>query len=209
MGITRRGTTAAVPDRVNQFGRPHGPLGYLAGWIMAAGSTPAQSEIADLVTPLRDRQRVLEIGYGPGRLIKLLTEQTSHAEIVGVDPSTQMRHLATWANRAAVRSGQVRLELGTASVLPFPDDHFDTVLSVNTVQAWPEVSGGLDEARRVLRDGGLMVLSWHSATAPGVIRRRLALDDTRLAEIEDAMRRVFGWVERRVLTHSVAFRARP
>ena len=37
---------------------------------------------------------VLEVGYGPGGLIRLLAERTQAASIRGVDPSPEMRDQA-------------------------------------------------------------------------------------------------------------------
>ena len=53
---------------------------------------------------------ILEIGHGPGGLIRLLAERTEAASIRGVDPSQEMRDQARRRNRSAVRAGRVRLD---------------------------------------------------------------------------------------------------
>ena len=68
---------------------------------------------------------VLEVGYGPGGLIRLLAERTDAASIRGVDPSPEMRDQARRHNRKAVRAGRVRLDLGTADRTGLPDASVD------------------------------------------------------------------------------------
>jgi len=64
---------------------------------------------------------VIEIGYGPGGLIRQLAERTDAASIRGVDPSPEMRDQARRHNRKAVRTGRIRLDLGTADRTGLPD----------------------------------------------------------------------------------------
>jgi len=46
-------------------------------------------------------------------------------------------------NVAAVQSGHVELQRGSAESLPFEDNHFDKVLTINSMQVWPDAVVGL------------------------------------------------------------------
>lgn len=192
-------------SQLNQFALPRGPLGFAAGWIMRIGADPVQAEIADLITPLRADQRVLEIGFGPGRLVRILAERAPHARLTGVDRSPVMLRQARRANRQAISQGRVDLRLGNAGSLPFDDATFDAVVAVNNAPVWLDLPAGLREAHRVLTRAGRLVVTWHSGQSPRLIQRRLALSPRHLDTVEAALRAEFARVDRRQLTYSVAF----
>lgn len=157
---TNRGVPGAA-DRPGgwraQFARPTGPLGWVAGWLMAGTNAPMNRMVAALLD-VRPADRVLEIGFGPGELIHLLAHRAGAGAVAGVDPSAVMVARATRRNRRFVRGGRVELRQGTVSRLPYPDGVFDKVCAVNSAQFWPAPLADLREVRRVLRPGGLLVV---------------------------------------------------
>jgi ubiquinone/menaquinone biosynthesis C-methylase UbiE len=77
------------------------------------------------VTDLLDVQpsdRVLEVGFGPGVGIQLLTSSASAGYVAGVDPSKEMVAQATTRNKKAIESGRVDLRHGPVASLPFADN---------------------------------------------------------------------------------------
>ncbi|WP_246269110.1 class I SAM-dependent methyltransferase [Acrocarpospora macrocephala] len=183
------------------FAFPEGRRGRWAGRVMSL--TNPQREIAALVANGRD-DRVLEVGYGPGRLVALLARAGT---VYGVDPSPEMRILATARNRRKSRAGRVDLRLGTADATGFPDDYFDAVVSVNNVALWPDLEAGLRELDRVLKPGGQLVIAWHGGTRPSWITRRLRLPEPMLFRLYDALSSLFSKVDRHELRGSTVFRA--
>ncbi len=197
---------ADTHHRINQFGLPRGLLGHVAGWIMARANEASQEETASLLG-VAPGDRVLEIGYGPGRLVRLLAERTQAALIAGVDPSPVMLAQARRVNRDAVRAHRVDLRLGAADRLPFPDASFDRVVSVNNAHIWPDLAAGLKEIHRVLRPDGRLVLSLHSSTSPKRYERRLGLPEAELDRIRNELGALFRDVIRHQRVHSVVFTA--
>ena len=62
--------------------------------------------------------------------------------------------------RAALAAGKhIDFVNGSVEKLPFPDAHFDLVLTTLSFHHWADQQQGLHEIRRVLRDGGLFVLT--------------------------------------------------
>lgn len=159
------------------------------------------------VLDVRPQDRVLEVGYGPGGLLRLLTTRTEAGVIRGVDPSAEMRQAATRANRGAVRTGRLTLSLGTADRTGLADQSVDRVVSVNNVAIWPDLEAGLRELHRVVRPGGTVVIAWHGGTSPGRIARRLRLPDDKLNRIEGTLGNIFGEVTRTELRSVVVFKA--
>lgn len=162
--------------------------------------TNKQDEIADLLD-IRAGEHVLEVGYGPGGLIRRLT-RTPVGRVCGVDPSPDMRDMA-------VKQGtDADLRLGTAENTGFADAEFDCVVSVNNVGVWPSLEAGLDELHRVTRPGGRVVIAWHGGSRPSRTTRRLTLPDDQLRRIQHEMRSRFPAVTRRELPELTVFTAR-
>ncbi|GAA0377106.1 hypothetical protein Acor_30820 [Acrocarpospora corrugata] len=183
------------------FAFPEGRRGRWAGWFMSVTNRQRQ------VTTLLDRgqdDRILEVGYGPGKLVALLARSGT---VYGVDPSAEMKVQATFRNRRKARAGRVDLRLGTADATGFPDDSFDYVISVNNVALWPDLEAGLRELHRVTKPGGQLVIGWHGGTRPNRITRRLRLPESMLSRIQDALADVFTKVDRHELRSLTVFRA--
>lgn len=183
------------------FAMPDGLPGRLAGRLMLW--TNRQQDLLGLLD-IQTGERVLEVGYGPGGLIRLL-QRTSAKRICGVDPSPEMRDLASRPHRAQIAAGRIDLRLGTANRTGFTDAEFDCVVSVNNVAIWPDLEVGLCELHRVTRPGGRVLIAWHGGTRPSRIARSLALPEDRLAHIESSLRSLFSGVTRHDLATLTVF----
>src|SRR5262249_17674965 len=104
---------------------------------------------------LRARHSALEIGCGPGRLMRPLSRH--FGEIHGIDVSDEMIRLARERLRGVPNAHPHH---GSGSDLGiFPDDEFDFVYSYAVFQHIPSrevVFNYLAEAQRVLRIGGIL-----------------------------------------------------
>jgi ubiquinone/menaquinone biosynthesis C-methylase UbiE len=192
------------PSANNPFAHPSGWLGRLAGRIMLW--TNKQDDVLG-VLGVQSGDDVLEVGYGPGGLIRQLVEKTEAASIRGVDPAPAMRDQAARLNRNAVRTGRVRLDPGTADRTGLADASVDRVVSVNNVAIWPDLEAGVGELHRVVRPGGTVVIAWHGGTKPSGPAKSLRLSEDQLGRIEQAMRDHFSDVTRHQLTRLDVFRA--
>jgi ubiquinone/menaquinone biosynthesis C-methylase UbiE len=164
-----------------------------------------QRDLLDLLG-VQEGEQVLEVGYGPGGLIRLLRE-TPAKRICGVDPSPVMRELAARPHRVQIAAGRIDLRLGTADRTGFGDAEFDRVVSGNNVAIWPDLEAGLRELHRVTRPGGRVLIAWHGGTRPNRIARRLALSPDKLARIERGLGDLFTDVTRHELARLTVFAA--
>ncbi|HTX43228.1 MAG TPA: class I SAM-dependent methyltransferase [Methanocella sp.] len=97
--------------------------------------------------------RVLDIGTGPGRLPIAIASRNKYIRVTGLDLSADMVKIA--ARRAAKKGlANVDFKVGSAGELPFGDREFDLVISTLSFHHWKEPGKALDEAYRVLREGG-------------------------------------------------------
>src|SRR5579883_2514869 len=103
---------------------------------------------------LLDIQRndhILEVGFGPGTVLQAISDIDTDGFIAGIDASQR--------NAAAVGAGRMQLQQGFVQSLPYEDESFDKVVSINSVHIWPDKSVGVKEIRRVLKPGGLIALA--------------------------------------------------
>ena len=155
-----------------QFGRPTGFLGSIAGKIMARRSSNLD-RIRWVVSMLdiRPTDRVLEVGFGPGVSIQIVSEIAADGFVAGVDHSAEMVKQATRRNAKAVRSGRVALHLGSAASLPAFDARFDKVFTINSIHFWENPVECLRGLKAVMKPGGVIAV----AIQP---RSRAATDET-------------------------------
>ena len=102
-------------------------MGRLGGRIMARMNAECGLGVVDLLE-VQPQDRVLEVGFGPGVVIELLSNRAREGLIAGVDPSREMVAQAQARNAAAIQRGSVDLRFGSVEQLPFPDNSFDKAL---------------------------------------------------------------------------------
>ena len=102
--------------------------------------------------PLGD---LLDIGCGQGRILKLLASRARR--VVGVDiDSDARRHARAEMLLAGIENSTLRN--GDMYELPFADSEFDTVLLDEVLVSSEQPVAVLNEARRLLRPGGRLLL---------------------------------------------------
>ncbi|HET9579645.1 MAG TPA: class I SAM-dependent methyltransferase [Usitatibacter sp.] len=109
------------------------------------------------------RGRILDIGCGDGITDLGIALRTRCEKLVGIDPFKGFERLPQILrdNRLAEELVPPNLEFRAedANFLPFPDDSFDVIVSWGSIE---HIAGGylqaLREAKRVLRDGGLIMV---------------------------------------------------
>ena len=143
--------------KIRQAMCPHGFWGGMFAWFMDRSNARAQN-FAFKRLDVQPTDRILEIGFGTGRLAKKLAKAARDGFVGGVDPSELMLHKAEKRTRKFRKKGSVELKLGEASALPWPDAHFDKVAALHCFQFWADPAHDIAEVRRVLKPDGLLVL---------------------------------------------------
>jgi ubiquinone/menaquinone biosynthesis C-methylase UbiE len=143
-----------------------GFLGLLGGLTMAFGRGRSARLIADLAE-VGPGDRVVDVGCGPGRFLREAAERGATA--VGVDPSSQMRRLATRRTPASLRDA-IRVTDGTAERLPLEDGEATVAWAVASFHHWTDADAGLAELRRVLQPGGRLLIAERLARPGGWFR---------------------------------------
>ncbi|MGE5638977.1 MAG: class I SAM-dependent methyltransferase [Clostridia bacterium] len=101
--------------------------------------------------------RVLDVGCGPAVMAEPLLERGS--EVWGVDTSERMIRLGEERLAAHPARERVRLRVGTLEGLDFADGAFDAAIAMGVLEYVADRVRALAGLRRVLRPGGVLVLT--------------------------------------------------
>ncbi len=108
-----------------------------------------KAAVLDAISPVEDKS-VLEVACGTGRFTVMLAERG--ADITGLDISGPMLQQGREKARAAGVADHVEFMRGDAARLPFPDDHFDTVIAMRFFHLADTPAAFLAEMRRVAKE---------------------------------------------------------
>ena len=155
----------APAQMASLLGKPEGEVGRAVGEMLNRVNANITSAVYQRLM-LRDHDRILEIGFGNGRLLPALMALADDMTYVGLDRAKTMVTEATAHNAELVAAARASFRLGSAESIPCKDESFDRAFAVNVVYFWPEPVRALAEMRRVLRPGGLSIVA-SAIMAPG------------------------------------------
>ncbi|AZA93267.1 Rebeccamycin O-methyltransferase [Chryseobacterium nakagawai] len=107
---------------------------------------------------IEDDEHILEIGHGNAGHLKNILNLAKGLKYKGVDISETMYQEAKRLNHEFENQAEFILYEGTK--LPFEDETFDKIFTVNTVYFWKNPVEFLNEVCRVLKDNGTFVLTF-------------------------------------------------
>jgi ubiquinone/menaquinone biosynthesis C-methylase UbiE len=107
----------------------------------------------------------LEVGIGRGRTLPFYPPDV---HLTGIELSSVALEIAR--RRADELGIPATLRQGDAAALPYPDDHFETVVFSFVLCTIPDDRGAVAEAARVLRPGGRLLLVEHVRSPNPAVR---------------------------------------
>jgi arsenite methyltransferase len=109
--------------------------------------------------PIHEGEAILDIGCGCGVDTMVAAAMTGPTgRVVGIDVTPEMLERAR-QDLAQTSLKNVTFEKAGAEALPFPDGSFDVVISNGAFNLVPDKSKALEEAFRVLRPGGRLMMA--------------------------------------------------
>ena len=136
-----------------QLRKPEGDIGKEVGRTMAEMNEQANA-LTLACLDIQPEDHVLEIGFGPGEALAEAVSMTRDGFVAGIDHSQEMVDMASARNQRSIIQDRLELTVGDASSLPYEDESFDKVFSINVLHFWEDPALPLAEMRRVLRPGG-------------------------------------------------------
>lgn len=164
-------------DQIKQFRDPED------AWLLAR---PLLEKLGGVDAPL-----ILDVATGTGRMpLALLKRALFQGYVVGLDLSHKMLQQAR--KKLGEGAGRYVLVWRDAQRLAFPDDTFDAVCCLEAIEFMPSPRRVLSEMVRVLRPGGVFLvtnrINWERKLMPGKAftddRIRAMLQETGLVEID-------------------------
>jgi ubiquinone/menaquinone biosynthesis C-methylase UbiE len=135
---------------------------------------------------------MLEVGSGRGGGAHYIAKYLQTKRMVGMDLA---KNAVKFAQKNFARTN-LEYQQGNAEALPFPDASFDVVINVESSHAYGSVSTFLQEVRRVLRPGGVFLIT-DMRGAPGLqlLQEQLKNSGLELQEETDITRNVVQAIE--------------
>nr|WP_315033574.1 class I SAM-dependent methyltransferase [uncultured Chryseobacterium sp.] len=107
---------------------------------------------------IEDNEQILEIGHGNAGHLKSILALAKDLKYTGIDISETMHKEAKRLNQEFENNASFVLYEGTK--LPFKNETYDKIFTVNTVYFWENPVEFLNEIYRVLKDDGTFVLTF-------------------------------------------------
>ncbi|MBD2462484.1 methyltransferase domain-containing protein [Oscillatoria sp. FACHB-1407] len=116
---------------------------------------------------VQQASRILDVGCGIGGSSLYLADRFN-ADVTGITLSPVQAQRATERAQAAGLSQRTRFQVADALEMPFPDQSFDLIWSLESGEHMPDKVKFLAECDRVLKPGGLLLIAtWcHRPTTP-------------------------------------------
>ena len=145
-----------------QLAKPSGLFGRLltARWLEKANAGMNTLTLETLA--LGPGDRLLELGFGSGYLLEKVLSHRLCDFAAGADLSPEMVDRVGTRLRAYIAAGKAQIRHGDIEAIPFADDEFTRLCSVNTLYFWRDAQRALSECQRVLAPGGRLALCFNA-----------------------------------------------
>jgi SAM-dependent methyltransferase len=104
--------------------------------------------------------KILELGHGNAGHVEFLLEQAENLKYYGLEMSELMFQEARRINRNFVSQKQAFFSIYDGDIIPFEEESFDKIFTVNTIYFWLEPEKLLLEIYRVLNPNGNFCLTF-------------------------------------------------
>ena len=98
-------------------------------------------------------KKIIDLGAADGRMLDLIHRQYPQACCVGVEYNQDL------VNFGKTKFPDLKLIQGDVQSLDFPDNAFDVAIATAVIEHVSDPAKAMREAKRVLRSGGIIVLS--------------------------------------------------
>ncbi|MBS7252822.1 class I SAM-dependent methyltransferase [Flavobacterium branchiicola] len=143
----------------SQLKHPSGEKGIeMANMMNETNINMTQHSIRNL--KISNGNKILELGHGNAGHVEFLFEQAENLKYYGLEMSELMFQEARQINRNFVSQKQAFFSIYDGNTVPFEDESFDKIFTVNTLYFWQKPEELLLEIYRVLLQKGNFCLTF-------------------------------------------------
>lgn len=141
-----------------QLRKPHGDEADEVGRFMNEGNNLINHHTIEALG-LTSGDKLLEIGMGNGYFVKDILSFGKSINYSGCDFSEKMVESSRKHNAEFIEKGQAKFRVGNAEQLPYSNELFSKVFTINTIYFWEDSKLVLAEISRVLKPEGQVLIS--------------------------------------------------
>ena len=106
---------------------------------------------------LSGNETVLDIGCGGGETLKRISQKTT-GHLTGLDYSPVSVKMTSQRNAEIIASGRMNVIEASVEKMPFSDNSFDRIITVESFYFWKNPPENLKEVHRVLATDGIFLI---------------------------------------------------
>ena len=150
----------ANEKEITRLGNPSKPVG-LEGSKMLQRMNKSHYEVTGWGMShwsIDSSDNILDIGCGGGMTLFRMAKEIKKGHLTGVDYSKVSVEESSKFNEENIKNGKMNIIEGNVESLPFNDNTFDKIITVESFYFWPNPEENLKEVLRVLKNNGTFML---------------------------------------------------
>ena len=148
-----------LQELASQLRQPTGEKGIMIGNMMDTTNIKMSEHSIDNLQ-LQNNLSILELGHGKCGHLKYLLDKARNLTYYGLEISELMHQEALKQNLTAVSNKQATYSLFDGNNIPFQDETFNRIFTVNTIYFWSDPSAYIKEIYRVLSGNGILNITF-------------------------------------------------
>lgn len=106
-------------------------------------------------------ERVLEVGFGGGYLLKKILKHPGVKSVAGIDVSPEMVEFCRKRFASDIKTGKLQLKCSNTVNKTSFDRNFTKICTVNTIYFWSDVKQTLIQLHQILEEKGSLVICFN------------------------------------------------
>ena len=143
-----------------QARKPDGLFGRVVMSIVFDRGNAFLNNFVNELISIKIDDRIIEIGFGTGKLIDKMAQQIDTGLIEGVDFSKVMVSIARKRNKKNITKGKVKILEGNFDEIPFEKESFTKACSINTLYFWTKPAHTAKKIAEILKPDGKLILAF-------------------------------------------------
>lgn len=148
-----------IKNLETQLAFPKGKKGIEIAKTMNNSNAKMITDTID-VLDIKNNDTILELGHGNCSHLELIIEQVCNISYYGLEVSKTMQQEARKINKKFIKKENVFFDIYDGLNIPYENNLYDKIMSVNTIYFWKNPIKLLSELYRVLKNEGVLVLTF-------------------------------------------------